>query len=126
MSNSSIYAFVCLIGSAVAFLTFLIWVFTPTSLLHAFGITHFPNKNLALIVPTYIVVLAVFTVWLYLSTNLWRTIKPEDKSTVIDGYTVPAPREFVRISEHEGIPDFGDIDPVYAAQCLYSLKSSKE
>ncbi len=124
--STSIYAFVCLIGSTVAFLTFIIWVFVPTTALHAIGITHFPNKNLALIIPTYVLVLGLMMMWMYFATNLWRTRKPEDKSTVFDGFTVAAPREFVRISEHEGIPDFGDIDPVYATQFLYSLKSNKE
>ncbi len=126
MTHTSVYAFVCIIGSVVATITFLLWVFVPTQLMHDYGMTNIPSKNLALIVPSYCIVLLSVAVWLYLSTNLWRTRQPEDKSTVFDGFTVPASKEFIQISEQKGIPNFGDIDPVYASQCLFPVKSSKE
>ncbi|KAF5830407.1 PIG-P-domain-containing protein, partial [Dunaliella salina] len=45
------------------------WAFLPESYLHAAGITYYPSRVWAIIIPTWILVLVVFCFWLYEGLN---------------------------------------------------------
>ena len=52
-SVRAVYAFVSWIASLAVYVIFLIWIFTPEELLHALGITYYPDKHYAINLPVY-------------------------------------------------------------------------
>jgi hypothetical protein len=44
----------------------------------------------------------------------------EEMCTIQDSYTHRAPNTFVRIGPRDGIPDMGDIDPIFVSKVIAS------
>uniref|UniRef100_A0A7S3QQA7 PIG-P domain-containing protein n=1 Tax=Dunaliella tertiolecta TaxID=3047 RepID=A0A7S3QQA7_DUNTE len=55
-------------GWAASYVAFA-WAFLPESCLHAAGITYYPSRTWAVVIPTWILVLIVFCFWLYEGLN---------------------------------------------------------
>ena len=44
---------------------YLVWAYTPTSVLAAHGITYYPSKQWAVALPAWVCVTVVFVYWVY-------------------------------------------------------------
>lgn len=44
---------------------YILWAYTPESLLHAHGVTYYPSRYWAVALPAWICVTVVFAFWLY-------------------------------------------------------------
>jgi phosphatidylinositol glycan class P protein len=112
------YAFVGWISSIVVYVIFLIWAFTPQSILHHYGITYYPSRYYAIALPAYFLVSVATILLFYIGFNLFNTFDPSDIRTTEDMHTIRSPNEFIRIINKGGyhdstVPDIGDIDPPF-------------
>eukprot|EP00878_Enallax_costatus_P041588 GHUV01048405.1.p1 GENE.GHUV01048405.1~~GHUV01048405.1.p1 ORF type:complete len:115 (+),score=35.64 GHUV01048405.1:159-503(+) len=64
-SSVEVYGFAGWILSAVAFALYCLWAFVPEPVLHSIGITYYPTKEWALIIPTLIIFSVLFVYWVY-------------------------------------------------------------
>lgn len=119
MSSTGTYAFVGWISSIVFFVGFLMWTFIPSEVLHYLGITYYPDKRWAIILPSYFIVVYILVNIAYAGVNFYRTIDPIQKETVTDSMSSYSSCDFIRIGPQDGIPDFGDMDP--SEVCQYFL-----
>lgn len=95
---TGVYAFVAWIASMVVFVVFLLWAFSPRSLLHQIGITYYPSRYYAIALPAYIIML-IFVVNIgYIGINMMMTHEPDDMFTVKDGQTRSSPNVFLKCS----------------------------
>lgn len=69
-SSVEVYGFVGWIASFVSAAMFGLWAWLPESALHAMGVTYYPNKQWALILPAYLVVTVLCGFWAYESLNM--------------------------------------------------------
>ena len=114
----AVYAFVAWIVTIAVYLIFLTWALLPEDILHSFGITYYPSKNYAIILPTYSIIFYVFVSLAYLSVNMINTKDPVLITTLRNSNARRAPATFVRCGLKEGIPDIGDIDPLHISYLM--------
>jgi len=120
-NQTASYAFVAWIASIFVYVCFITWAYLPTDILHSLGITYYPSRYYAVALPAYTIVAYVFFCVSYVAINMMQTLDPEEFGTMKDtaGNTPSAPVGFVKCSLKDGIPDFGDIDPVLLSQALH-------
>lgn len=124
---TSVRAFVGWISTIIAYLVFLIWVFTPEALLHSYGITYYPSRYYAIALPSYAMVSFVTVIVVYISINMTATLDPDDINTVEDSQTIRCSNEFVRFSIKNEfcVPDIGDMDPSSVSNLLLHTQHPK-
>jgi len=66
-------------SSIILFILFLIWGFTPDELLHRMGITYYPNKSWAIVLPSIIVSITVYLIFAFIFVNMIYTFNSNDK-----------------------------------------------
>ncbi len=147
LSSSSIYAFVGWVASIMSYIIFLMWSFLPVDVLHSFGITYYPSKYSALVIPSYIMVCIFCALLAYIGYNMMNTFDPEDLRTTaafnkstgrVDsrGFfnynlnydknlhqdatdsTPCAQPYFIKVGKRAGIPEPGDIDDLHRSYYL--------
>lgn len=120
--TSSAYAFVAWLSTYVLFFLFCVWAFLPDATLSSWGLTYYPSKYYAVAFPSYLLMFSLFVMFLYVGVNMMCSPDPSDMITVGDfepenlgsltASTKSAPAHFVKFGAKDGIPLFGDIDPV--------------
>eukprot|EP00878_Enallax_costatus_P035342 GHUV01039373.1.p3 GENE.GHUV01039373.1~~GHUV01039373.1.p3 ORF type:complete len:124 (+),score=28.84 GHUV01039373.1:159-530(+) len=81
-SSVEVYGFAGWILSAVAFALYCLWAFVPEPVLHSIGITYYPTKEWALIIPTLIIFSVLFVYWVYESLNMMSVAEPTALTTI--------------------------------------------
>lgn len=111
--HSAIYAAVGWVVAIVSFVFFIIWAYLPEAWLQQAGITYYPSKYYAIALPTYIIVVYLFSGMFYVSFNLIWSSSPSSMCTIKDNHSKQtAPARLVPFSSRgNGVPDVGDIDP---------------
>lgn len=64
-----VYAFASLVLVRLSFILFLAWAYLPQSLIEAMGISYYPTKDWAIILPTWIILSLFMSALLYQSLN---------------------------------------------------------
>ena len=95
---TGVYAFVAWIASMVVFVVFLLWAFSPRSVLNAIGITYYPSRYYAIALPAYMIVLLFLVNMAYIGINLMMTLEPDDMCTIRDSQTRRSPNVFLKCS----------------------------
>ena len=115
------YSFVAWLITIFAYACFLAWSFLPQNILHAIGITYYPSRYYAVALPAYLLVLYFLCSVAYVGLNLTNTLDPDDLGTIRDkgNTTRAASQYYVKCGVKEGIPDFGDIDPVIVSSIIH-------
>ena len=110
--TAAVYAFVAWISVSVAYIVFLIWIFTPENILHHYGITYYPDRYYAVALPCYFMVTCIFICFLYMGFNMMSTFDPDDKRTIEDSQTIKGPSEFFKLTKKNEycVPDISDMD----------------
>ena len=126
--TSAVYAFVAWISTLVAYVVFLIWVFTPEQVLHHYGITYYPDRYYALALPCYFMVSCIFICFLYMGLNMMNTFDPDDKRTVDDNYSIKGPNDFVKLTKQNGycVPDISDMDVCVVTELMLPTNIQKQ
>ncbi len=126
--SNSVLSFIIWIGTYLVYFSYLAWAFLPDSVLHPLGITYYPSRYYALALPAYVIILLLTTVLMYVGWNLANTNDPDDFATIKDRHddgrqvvTKIIPARYVKCGNSEGIPDFGDIDPVEMSKLLADI-----
>lgn len=55
---------------AVSFAAFMVWGYAPDSILHALGLTYYPSKEWAVLIPAWALVACVAAVSIYEGLNI--------------------------------------------------------
>lgn len=112
--SNSVYAFVAYVASYVLLICYLGWAFLPARVLHSLGITYYPSRYFAVAIPAYFLTAYVLLGLAYMGYNMMNTPDPTDLVTVRDTFpsVPPASAKYVKCGVKEGIPNYGDIDPV--------------
>jgi phosphatidylinositol N-acetylglucosaminyltransferase subunit P len=119
VDNIAVYAFVGKISSTLLFFIYVVWALSSDAFLHRLGISYYPDRYYALILPAYLLVTIVFVVSVYVGYNMMNTNDITSRFTISDEYSRDISPIFHQCNNIDGIPDFGDIDPVYISAALF-------
>ena len=100
----AIYGFFLLSFAIISFIIYIIISFVPSACLNQFGWDYLPDKYWSIAIPTYIVVIVLMVVPVYISLNIGKTNNPNSLDNIIDEYTLANSNKTKSISS---------IDPVY-------------
>eukprot|EP00878_Enallax_costatus_P005795 GHUV01006076.1.p1 GENE.GHUV01006076.1~~GHUV01006076.1.p1 ORF type:complete len:167 (+),score=48.18 GHUV01006076.1:159-659(+) len=128
-SSVEVYGFAGWILSAVAFALYCLWAFVPEPVLHSIGITYYPTKEWALIIPTLIIFSVLFVYWVYESLNMMSVAEPTALTTIHDARSkwitdigIPSAAG----STHRNIPPLVHMPAPLVSQVLYGGVSFAE
>jgi len=76
--------------SSVLFVVFLIWAYVPDYLLKSQGLSYFPDKTWALILPSWLCVTAILGISMYAASGLYYSHPRESFFTMQDRATALA------------------------------------
>jgi phosphatidylinositol glycan class P protein len=107
-----VYGFAGSIGSLLAFAVYIFWAYLPESWRHALGITYYPSRYWAVAIPSYLMVMVLFVLVLYMSLNFICTPLPDSLYALCDDHTRPSRilstssdgKEFPSIRPYSDIP----------------------
>jgi phosphatidylinositol glycan class P protein len=111
--NTAVYAFVGWMASVLSYGIFLLWAIAPDSFLKEIGITYYPSRYYALALPSYILVLIIFIIVVYISINMMYTNELDSIYCIRDEYSKRAPTQAQQLANTRSIPDIGDVDIRY-------------
>lgn len=102
----AIYGFFLLSFAIISFIIYIIVSFIPSSYLNQFGWDYLPDKYWSIAIPTYIVVIILMVVPVYISLNIGKTNDPDSLNNIKDEYTLINNKAKSR-------SNINSIDPVY-------------
>ncbi|XP_075211810.1 phosphatidylinositol N-acetylglucosaminyltransferase subunit P-like isoform X1 [Lycorma delicatula] len=121
------YGFALYLGSYTAFGIFLIWAFVPDSVLHAMGLTYWPQKYWAIAIPIHLLVtFSLFIFCFYPALNLTLVPPMDDIRILTDKYAIhPHPHNF-RMNQNRdcGIPPVSDLPMSEVCRQLYMTNNN--
>ncbi|KAH9852280.1 PIG-P-domain-containing protein, partial [Lenzites betulinus] len=85
------YGFVAWAGTYLLFVLYLLWAALPDRAILALGVSWYPNREWALLVPAYGMVLILFTYFTYFALALAGTPAFDDLRTITDSKAHIAP-----------------------------------
>lgn len=86
------------ITSSVAYVLYMLWAYTPSSMLEAHGVAYYPSKYWAVALPAWACVTVVFVFWLYESLCMAAVPPPGAASSLRDSST--------KRKEDVGVPSY--------------------
>eukprot|EP00882_Tetradesmus_deserticola_P014316 GHRQ01015222.1.p2 GENE.GHRQ01015222.1~~GHRQ01015222.1.p2 ORF type:complete len:179 (+),score=54.98 GHRQ01015222.1:129-665(+) len=128
-SSVEVYGFVGWIASAVTFVLYCLWAFVPEGLLHQAGITYYPNKEWALIIPAYLIACVVFVYWGYESLNMMSVPPPSSLTTVYDAkskWVTQLGMASAAAGTQHSIPPLVHLPPHLVSSVLYGQQHFQE
>ncbi|XP_004487552.1 phosphatidylinositol N-acetylglucosaminyltransferase subunit P [Cicer arietinum] len=107
---SEVYGFVGSITTVVTTVIFLVWAYVPETWLHAIGISYYPSRYWALVVPTYVMVTIALMLAFYIGLNFMSTPSPASINTVYDEFSRdPLSLDFSAEGDEKPIDPISDI-----------------
>ena len=105
------YGFVLYLSSFAGFIMYLIWGLVPDSILRSYGITYYPSRHWAIIIPIWIAGLIPFTILVYTSLNLLKTPDFDSFDLLTDDYSITeiSESQLCKILQDDSIPDLQDV-----------------
>jgi len=112
-----VYGFVLYLASYTALILYLIWALVPDKYLHMMGLTYWPMKYWAVVLPMYgCMLLAVFAFLFYPGVNLMMVPPLDDLRTITDSHARSVDD---RLTAPGGIPPAADLDLADVCELLY-------
>ncbi|XP_002990996.2 phosphatidylinositol N-acetylglucosaminyltransferase subunit P [Selaginella moellendorffii] len=112
---AEVYAFVGAISTIVAFGVYVIWAYLPEPWLHYLGITYYPDRYWAVVVPGLFMLAIPFTLLTYVSLNHLATPPASSFNTLFDDHT----REPVVVAGGQAIQPIGDLSLVQVNRAMF-------
>ncbi|CAE6420113.1 unnamed protein product [Rhizoctonia solani] len=78
------YGFVAWATTAILWFIYIIWALLPDSVIRGIGITWYPNREWALLIPSYAVFLVLLTYFTYFALGIYATPSYSDVKSVTD------------------------------------------
>ncbi|KAL1746031.1 PIG-P [Schizophyllum fasciatum] len=80
------YGFVAWTSTYLLFVLFILWALLPDSVIVCLGIDWYPNREWALLLPAYSIVLVLLTYFTYFALALYGQPAFSDARTITDSY----------------------------------------
>ncbi|KAG8845589.1 hypothetical protein FRB96_002342 [Tulasnella sp. 330] len=110
------YGFVAWMATSLAWILFLLWGFLPDAWIQATGITWYPNREWALLLPAYSIVIIILTYFTYWALAISNTPSFSELRTITDSYAhIPTggiedeASPYAALLSPEAIPEIYDI-----------------
>ncbi|KAJ3011846.1 UNVERIFIED_CONTAM: hypothetical protein HDU68_001491 [Siphonaria sp. JEL0065] len=84
VSQKETDGFVVYLASFAALVVYLVWALVPESVLLSVGITYYPSKEWARVLPVWLIALIPFTLAMFAAVNLLNTLPLSDRKTITD------------------------------------------
>eukprot|EP01025_Chloroclados_australasicus_P069083 TRINITY_DN9685_c0_g1_i3.p1 TRINITY_DN9685_c0_g1~~TRINITY_DN9685_c0_g1_i3.p1 ORF type:complete len:160 (+),score=19.38 TRINITY_DN9685_c0_g1_i3:89-568(+) len=123
VSNVEVYGFVGWLGSYIAYAIFLLWAFIPDPMLQAMGITYYPSKDWALIIPCWCCVFVFYGCLMYEAYNMMKVKDADHMENMQDDYSKSARKAGMSTYFHaceKGIPPLVDMPVQLVSSLLYT------
>ncbi|OSD05237.1 PIG-P-domain-containing protein [Trametes coccinea BRFM310] len=109
------YGFVAWASTYLLFVLYLLWAFLPDEHILALGVSWYPNREWALLIPAYGMVLVLLTYFTYFALALARTPAFNDISTITDSKAhLPGPHPHGATATTATIPTTTSSGAAYA------------
>ncbi|TEB23383.1 PIG-P-domain-containing protein [Coprinellus micaceus] len=119
------YGFVAWTSTYLLFVIYLLWAFLPDELIIWLGVTWYPNREWAILVPAWSIVAVLFTYFVYFALALRGTPPLDDINSITDGHALyPKPQggthnTYLAATELNVIPELYDIPISLVNRVLY-------
>ncbi|KAJ3514319.1 hypothetical protein NMY22_g14775 [Coprinellus aureogranulatus] len=117
------YGFVAWTSTYLLFVIYLLWAFLPDAWIVWLGVTWYPNREWAILVPAWSIMAVLFTYIVYFALALRGTPPLDDLNSITDGHTLyPKARDDGLnpwIAATEPIPELYDIPLSMVNRVLY-------
>mmetsp|Transcript_44723 Transcript_44723/g.96144 ORF Transcript_44723/g.96144 Transcript_44723/m.96144 type:complete len:124 (-) Transcript_44723:378-749(-) len=104
--STEVYSFVAYVAGNLCTLLWLIWVLVPDDVLIASGISYFPDKSWAIVIPMQIVGTLLFVVYTYICLNMLARCPLTSSNMMYDASTPQTTRMYGDPGE---IPEIQDV-----------------
>ncbi|KIY66968.1 PIG-P-domain-containing protein [Cylindrobasidium torrendii FP15055 ss-10] len=126
------YGFVAFTSTYLGFVVFLLWALLPDNIICALGITWYPNREWAILVPAWSVTMFLLAYFVYFALAIFQTPAFSEMKTVTDNrahFPPIKPRERIEkgyspFAKQDSIPELYDIPLGLANRVLYRQKRS--
>ncbi|KAH8829311.1 PIG-P [Flagelloscypha sp. PMI_526] len=119
-----LYGFVAWTTTSLLYVVYVLWAVLPDEWILAAGIDWYPNREWAVLVPAWTVVVVLLTYFSYLAIALFRTPALSDLSAVVDSKS-PFPAldgsgaTYTSLSQPDALPELYEIPIGMASRVLY-------
>ncbi|EMD35331.1 hypothetical protein CERSUDRAFT_157028 [Gelatoporia subvermispora B] len=126
------YGFVAWTSTYLAFFLYLLWALLPDEYLVWLGVTWYPNREWAVLLPAYSIVLVLLTYLTYFALALAGTPDFSDISTITDSKALlppsasGTPNPYLAHARADAVPELYDIPIGMVNRVLYSSRASDE
>ncbi|KAI8901675.1 PIG-P [Globomyces pollinis-pini] len=104
------YGFVLYLTTFLVSILYLCWSFLSDSVLHSIGITYYPSRTWAIVVPFFIVSLIPFTILVFTANNLMKTPSLNQIEVLTDQHArMMSLNSIAKILDPSSIPDLEDV-----------------
>ncbi|KAG9009780.1 hypothetical protein FRB94_011473 [Tulasnella sp. JGI-2019a] len=110
------YGFVAWMATSLAWILFLLWAFLPDTWIQAVGIYWYPNREWALLLPAYSIIIAMLTYFTYWALAIVNTPSFSELRAITDSHAHIPPRgldgeisPYVALLSPDTIPEIYDI-----------------
>lgn len=114
--DRAIYGFGLYLVCCLGFLVYVVWAYVPMSYLKAVGLTYWPDKYWALVIPVYVgLPIILVGLCVYPGMNFLATKSLDSIACIRDEHSKP----IVATTNPDSIPAIGDIDIKDVCKNLY-------
>ncbi|KAG8698018.1 hypothetical protein FRC08_006179 [Ceratobasidium sp. 394] len=127
-SAPEFYGFVAWLTTAILWFVYLFWALLPDKVIRGIGITWYPNREWALLIPSYAVFLVLLTYFTYFALAIYATPSYSELKTITDQHSHPHVQAFqtdmsgAPHSIEEPIPQAYDLPIGFVNQVLYGKR----
>ncbi|KAL4067044.1 PIG-P [Scleroderma yunnanense] len=124
------YGFVAWTSTSLAFVIFVLWAVLPDEQLRYLDITWYPNREWAILLPAYSVMVVLLTYFTYFSLALVHTPAFSDASAFVDSQAHLAPSDaldpYLKHGDPNSTPEPHDIPIGVVNRVLYGPRRYRE
>ncbi|ESK85036.1 phosphatidylinositol class p [Moniliophthora roreri MCA 2997] len=110
------YGFVAWTSTSFLFVVYLLWALLPDEYIVALGVDWYPNREWALLLPSYSIFLVLLTYWVYMSLTIYGTPAFDDVSAIADSRS-----QFAMPSENSTVSGYTTHAREDATPALYDI-----
>ncbi|KAI6043989.1 PIG-P, partial [Pisolithus marmoratus] len=124
------YGFVAWTSTSFLFVVYVLWALLPDEYIRRLGITWYPNREWAVLLPAYSIVIVLLTYFTYFSLALANTPAFSDSMAFIDGKAhfpaLDGPNPYLRYKDPNVAPETYEIPIGVVNRVLYSQWKHRE
>jgi len=117
-ATSDVYGFTIWIASWFLWALYMVWAFVPDSIIQSWGVTYYPDKYWAVVIPLWLILLVPFLAMFYTLLNLSKTNSIDSKYAYTDDKAISPPPATYR-APPGALPQIHDMDLDQVNRMLY-------